>query len=68
MTPRVGWGAMGWMVGEQMRLAAPRHSYWTAVGASVWDFPHSGEGGVEKGERISVMVTHSTQSELISPT
>lgn len=36
------------MVGERMRLAVPRHSYWTAFGALVWGFPHSGEGGVEK--------------------
>lgn len=42
-TPRVGWGAMGRMAWR--RLAGPEHSCWTAAGASVWGFPHSGEGG-----------------------
>lgn len=51
LIPRAGWGEMGWMVGERMRLAVPRQSDWTASGALDWGFPHSAEGGVEKGER-----------------
>lgn len=49
LTPRAGWGEMGWMVGEQMRLAVPTQSDWTASGALDWGFPHSAEGGVENG-------------------
>lgn len=49
LIPRAGWGEMGWMVGERMRLAVPRQSDWTASGALDWGFPHSAEGGVENG-------------------
>lgn len=47
LTPRVGWGETGWMVGGRMRLAAPRRTDWTASGALDWGFPRSGEGGVD---------------------
>lgn len=49
LTPKAGWGEMGWMVGEQMRLAVPTQSDWTASGALDWGFPHSAEGGGENG-------------------
>lgn len=49
LTPRGGWGEMGWMVGGQMRLAVPGQTGWTASGALDWGFPHSAEGGVENG-------------------
>lgn len=49
LTPRVGWGEMGWTVGERMRLAVPIQTDWTASGVLDWGFPHSAEGGVENG-------------------
>ena len=44
LTPRAGWGEMGWMEGGQMRLAVPKQTDWTASGALDWGFPHSAEG------------------------
>lgn len=41
LTPRGGWGEMGWMVGGQMRLTVPGQTGWTASGALDWGFPHS---------------------------
>lgn len=79
LTPRGGWGEMGWMVGGRMRLAVPTQTDWTASGALDWGFPHSAEGGVENGggkkERKGEwergwglwLVTHSTRIKSISP-
>lgn len=47
LTPKGGWGEMGWTVGGLMRLVVPRRTDWTASGALDWGFPHSAEGGVE---------------------
>ncbi len=47
LTPRAGWGEMGWMAVERMRLAVPRRTDWTVSDALDWGFPHSAEGGVQ---------------------